>query len=135
MQELIERYGPMVVAALESLRATVYPSYHLRDFSQLSIIDSSEVGWAIGIPREDSEEGAEFVPYLFVKLDLDEQDRPVRFVCWDRHGREVETPRGDLSRESLIEALQRLHQKQPGPARQIWRWLGRKWRSTRGKKS
>jgi hypothetical protein len=130
MEDLIERHSPMVVATLESLRATVYPSYHLRDFSQLSIIDNSEVGWAIGISRENSEEEADFVPYLYVKLELDEQARPVKFVCWDRHGRKAETPQGDLSRDSLIDALQRLHEKKPGTARHMWRWLGREWRST-----
>ena len=135
MHRVIERYRPMVVAVLESLRATVYPSYHLRDFSQLSIISNSEIGWALGILRETEKEGADFEPYLFVKIELDEDDRPTRFVCWDRHGREVKTPRGDLSKDSLIEALERLHQKQPGPTQPIWRWLGQEWRSNQGKKS
>lgn len=125
MAGLAKIYGPMVVAVLEGLRATVYPSYSLREFSQFEGIESSRVGWILGHSRETEEEEEEdFTPYLFVELKTDDEGHPVRFRCFDRHGREVETPRHDLSRESLIEALDTLQSQRPAPTKHGWRWLG-----------
>jgi hypothetical protein len=133
MDERLEKHRRVAVAVLESLRATVYPSYQLRPIAELPDVGDSEIGWALGADPGAGAAAPGFEPYLVVRLVSDEQGNPVHFECWDRHGQEAATPEGDLSKQSLVQALETLHQERPDPTESIWRWLGRGGRPTRGK--
>lgn len=133
MDKLLEEHRRVAVAVLEGLRATVYPSYQLKAISELPGLGESEIGWALSIHSDAGSDESNFEPYLVVKLSCDEQGNPVRFKCWDRQGRETATPRGDLSKPSLVKALKELHHQRPDLAQSIWRWLGRSRGSRRGK--
>ncbi len=125
MELMIERYRQIAVAVLESLRATVYPSYRLQPLKQTTGFERAGIGWILGVPAEAGARDGEFEPYLGVELVLDEDGNPTHFACWNQEGHKVQTPDGDLSKAALVDALERLHQTGADSTHLIWRWLGR----------
>ena len=121
--KLVEQYSGIVMAALEGLRAAIYPHGRLENFYHSDHSSQHRTGWAIGVDQETGESSPTFHEYIYVTLEFDHQDQPVRFNCQDDAGHQSHTAKGDLSREGLVKAIEKLHQKKERQWWQIWRWL------------
>ena len=121
---IADQYRDRVVAVLEGLRTSLYPNCRLEEFVESAPPERETPGWAITLDTTDGTGRSVLNIYVYVTIETDKNDYPLRFVCQDDAGQVEMTAKHELSKESLVAALKRLHRKKEGPAWEIWRWLG-----------